>query len=209
MDNRKLRYAKRKVKEKILSQKRRAYYRNFRENPREQAEESPETYAAQNASLYGRKYADTVKAQGRKLLMQRKEREQQRKKLREQGGRAETISSSEGFSWQPAEKRAGVQKNSRTTTSSVNQRQNLQTRRKKQAHISSVLHEKGYRDRTYALPIFSRKSKGTGAAGVKTANPAVFRCECVYMVEGGIEGKHSRNSSAESLFCLHFSRAIC
>ena len=211
MDNRKLRYAKRKAKEKILSQRDRAYYRNlnFRENPNEQAEESPEHYAAQNASLYGRKYADTVKAQGRKLLMQRKEREQRSKKLREQGGRAETISSSESTLHQPAEKRAGMQKNGRTTTSSIKQRQNLQARRKKQAHISSVLREKGYSDRTYALPLFSRKSKGTGAAGVKTANPAVFRWECVYIVEGGIEGKHSRNSSAESLFCLHFSRAIC
>ena len=171
MDNRKLRYAKRKAKEKILSQRDRAYYRNlnFRENPNEQAEASPEHYAAQNASLYGIKYADTVKAQGRKLLMQRKEREQQRKKLREQGGRAETLSSSEGFSWQPAEKRAGVQKNSRTTTSSVNQRQNLQDRRKKQAHISSVLREKGYVDRRYALPIFSRKAKERSSAGVKTA----------------------------------------
>ena len=59
MDNRKLRYAKRKAKEKILSQRDRAYYRNlnFRENQNEQAEESPEHYAAQNASLYGRKYA--------------------------------------------------------------------------------------------------------------------------------------------------------
>ena len=27
--------------------------------------------------------------------------------------------------------------------------------------------------------------------------PAVFRWECVYMVEEDIEGKHSRNSSAE------------
>ena len=116
MDNRKLRYAKRKAKEKILSQKSRAYYRNFRENPNEQAEASPEHYAAQNASLYGRKYVDTAKAQGRKMLMQRKEREQQSKKLREQGGRAETLSSSEGFSWQPAEKRAGMQKNSRNNT---------------------------------------------------------------------------------------------
>ena len=81
MDNRKLRYAKRKAKEKILSQRDRAYYRNlnFRENPNEQAEESPEHYAAQNASLYGRKYAGAVKAQGRKMLMQRKEREQQSK----------------------------------------------------------------------------------------------------------------------------------
>ena len=169
MDNRKLRYAKRKAKEKILSQRDRAYYRNlnFRENPNEQAEESPEHYAAQNMAGYGRKYANMVKAQGRKLFIRQKEREWQRKKLREQGGRAETLSSSEGFSWQPAEKRAGVQKNSRTTTSSVNQRQNLQDRRKKQAHISSVLRKKGYADRKYALPIFSRKSKGTGAAGVK------------------------------------------
>ena len=77
MDNRKLRYAKRKAKEKILSQRDRAYYRNlnFRENPNEQAEESPEHYAAQNMA--------------------------------------------------------------------------------------------GYADRTYALPLFSRKSKGTGVAGVK------------------------------------------
>lgn len=165
------RYAKRKAKEKILSQRDRAYYRNlnFRENPNEQAEESPEHYAAQNASLYGRKYAGAVKEQGRKLFIQQKEREQQRKKLREQGGRAETLSSSEGFSWQPAEKRAGVQKNGRTTTSSIKQRQNLQTRRKKQAYVSSVLREKGYADRKYALPIFSHKSKGTGVAGVNTA----------------------------------------
>ena len=86
MDSRKLRYAKRKAKEKILSQRDRAYYRNlnFRENPNEQAEESPEHYAAQNASLYGRKYAGAAKEQGRKLLVQQKEREQQRKKLREQ-----------------------------------------------------------------------------------------------------------------------------
>ena len=144
MDNRKLRYAKRKAKEKILSQRDRAYYRNlnFRENPNEQAEASPEHYAAQNASLYGRKYADTAKAQGRKLLMQRKERDQQSKKLREQGGRAETFSSSESFSWQPAEKRAGMQKNGRTTTTSIKQRQNLQARRKKQAHISSACAKK-------------------------------------------------------------------
>ena len=83
MDNRKLRYAKRKAKEKILSQRDRAYYRNlnFRENQNEQAEESPEHYAAQNASLYGRKYAGAVKAQGRKMLMQRKEREQQSKNV--------------------------------------------------------------------------------------------------------------------------------
>lgn len=169
MDNRKLRYAKRKAKEKILSQRDRAYYRNlnFRENQNEQAEESPEHYAAQNMAGYGRKYANMVKAQGRKLFIRQKEREQQRKKLREQGGRAETISSSESTLHQPAEKRAGMQKNGRTTTSSIKQRQNLQARRKKQAHISSVLREKGYRDRTYALPIFSRKAKGTGAAGVK------------------------------------------
>lgn len=165
------RYAKRKAKEKILSQRDRAYYRNlhFRENPNEQAEASPEHYAAQNASLYGRKYAGAVKEQGRKLFIQQKEREQQSKTLREQGGRAETLSSSEGFSWQPAEKRAGMQKNGRTTTSSIKQRQNLQTQRKKQAYISSLLREKGYVDRKYALPIFSRKAKGTGSAGVKTA----------------------------------------
>ena len=144
MDNRKLRYAKRKAKEKILSQRDRAYYRNlhYRENPNEQAEESPEHYAVQNMAGYGRKYANMVKAQGRKLFIRQKEREQQSKKLREQGGRAETLSSSEGFSWQP--------------------------RRKKQAHISSVLREKGYADRKYALPIFSRKAKETGSAGVKS-----------------------------------------
>ncbi len=171
MDNRKLRYAKRKAKEKILSQRDRAYYRNlnFRENPNEQAEESPEHYAAQNASLYGRKYAGAVKAQGRKLFIQQKERGWQRKKLREQGGRAETLSSSESTLHQPAEKRAGMHANSGTVNANLNQRQKLQAHRKKQAHISSVLHEKGYSDRKYVLPIFSRKSKGTGAAGVKTA----------------------------------------
>ena len=80
MDNRKLRYAKRKAKEKILSQRNRAYYRNlnFRENPNEQAEESPEHYAAQNMAGYGRKYANMVKAQGRKLFIRQKEREWQR-----------------------------------------------------------------------------------------------------------------------------------
>ena len=88
MDNRKLRYAKRKAKEKILSQRDRAYYRNlnFRENPNEQVEVSPETYAAQNASLYGRKYTDTVKAQGRKLFIRQKEREQQRKSFENKEG---------------------------------------------------------------------------------------------------------------------------
>ena len=131
MDNRKLRYAKRKAKEKILSQRDRAYYRNlnFRENPNEQAEESPEHYAAQNMAGYGRKYANMVKAQGRKLFIRQKEREWQRKKLREQGGRAETLSSSESTLHQPAEKRVGMQKNGRTTTSSIKQRQNLQARR--------------------------------------------------------------------------------
>ena len=131
MDNRKLRYAKRKSKEKILSQRDRAYYRNlnFRENPNEQAEESPEHYAAQNMAGYGRKYANMVKAQGRKLFIRQKEREWQRKKLREQGGRAETLSSSESTLHQPAEKRVGMQKNGRTTTSSIKQRQNLQARR--------------------------------------------------------------------------------
>ena len=168
MDSRKLRYAKRKAKEKILSQKK-AYYRNIRENPKEQEEETPEIYAEQSASLYGRKYAGAVKAQGRKLLVRQKEKEWQRKKFREQGAQAETFSFSEGFSWQPTEKRAGVQTDSRTTTSSINQRQNLQARRKKQAHISSVLREKGYDDRKYALPIFRCKSGRKGSVGVKNA----------------------------------------
>ncbi len=137
------RYVKRKAKEKILSQKSKAYYRNFREEPRKQAEETPEIYAEQNASRYGRKYASAVKTQGRKLLIQQKEKEWQRKKFREQGARAENFSSSEGFS--------------------------LQARRKKQAYISSVLQEKGYVDRKYAVPILRRKSKGAGSAGVKTA----------------------------------------
>ena len=171
MDNRKLRCAKRKAKEKILSQRDRAYYRNlnFRENPKEQAEPSPEHYAAQNASLYGRKYAGAVKAQGRKLFIQQKEREQQRKKLREQGGRAETLSSSESTLHQLAEKRAGMHANSGTVNANLNQRQNLQTRRKKQAYVSSVLRGKGYSDRKYALPIFSRKAKERSSTGVKTA----------------------------------------
>ena len=159
------RYAKRKAKEKILSQKSKAYYRNFRENPREQTAESPEIYAEQNASLYGRKYASAVKTQGRKLLVRQKEREQQRKKFREQGAQA----SSEGTSRQPAEKRAGVQADGGTVNANLKQRQNLQARRKKQAYISSVLQEKGYVDRKYALPIFSRKAKERRSAGVKTA----------------------------------------
>lgn len=162
------RYAKRKAKEKILSQKSKAYYRNFREEPRKQEEESPETFAEQNASLYGRKYASAVKTQGRKLLVRQKEKEWQRKKFREQGAQAENLSSSEGTPRQPAEKRAGVQADSRTTASSIKQRQNLQAHRKKQAHISSVLRENGYIDRKYALPIFSHKAKGTGSAGVKS-----------------------------------------
>ena len=169
MDNRKIRCIKRKIRAKKLSQQTVAYRQSFRENPRKQEDESPEIYAEQKTVIYGRKYAGTVKAQGRKLLIQQKEKEWQRKKFRGQGARAESLSSSEGFSWQSAEKRAGVQKNGRTTTSSINQRQNLQVRRKKQAHISSVLREKGYSDRKYALPIFSHKSKGTGSAGVKTA----------------------------------------
>ncbi len=163
------RYAKRKAKEKILSQKSKAYYRNFREEPRKQEEESPETFAEQNASLYGRKYAGAVKTQGRKLLVRQKEKEWQRKKFREQGAQAENLSSSEGTPRQPAEKRAGVQANGRSTTSSMNQRRNLQARRKKQAHISSVLRKKGYADRKYVLPIFSRKPKERSSAGVKTA----------------------------------------
>ena len=162
------RYAKHKAKEKILSQKSKAYYRNFREEPTKQEEESPEIYAEQNASRYGRKYASAVKTQGRKLLIRQKEKEWQRKKFREQGARAEPLSSSESATRQPAEKRAGVQADSRTTASSIKQRQNLQARRKKQAHISSVLRENGYIDRKYALPIFSHKAKGTGSAGVKS-----------------------------------------
>lgn len=113
---------KRKAKEKILSQKSKAYYRNFREEPRKQEEETPETYAEQNASLYGKKYASAVKTQGRKLFIRQKEKG----------------------------------------------RQNLQARRKKQAHISAVPREKGYADRKYALPILRRKSSTKGLAGVKS-----------------------------------------
>ncbi len=144
MDSRKLRYARHKTRERILKQRGKPSYRALRQPQQEtQAEKSPETYAEQNTSLYGKKYANAVKVQGRKLLIQQKEKEWQRKKFREQGARAEDFSSSEGFS--------------------------LQARRKKQAHISSVLREKGYADRKYALPILRRKSKGAGSAGVKTA----------------------------------------
>ena len=169
MDNRKIRCIKRKIKVKKLSQQAVAYRQSFRTEQREQAEESPENYAEQKTTIYGRKYASTVKMQGRKFLVQQKEREQQRKKFREQGAQAETLSSSEGTSRQPAEKRAGVQANGGTANANLKQRQILQARRKKQAYISSVLQEKGYVDRKYALPIFSRKAKGTGPAGVKTA----------------------------------------
>ncbi len=169
MDNRKIRCIKRKIKVKKLSQQTIAYRQSFRTEQREQAEESPENYAEQKTTIYGRKSASAVKAQGRKLIVQQKEKRRQRKKFREQGERAENFSSSEGIFRSPAEKRTGVQTDSKTTTSSINQRQNLQARRKKQAHISSVLREKGYADRKYALPIFSRKAKETGSAGVKTA----------------------------------------
>lgn len=169
MDNRKVRCIKRKIKVKELSQQAVAYRQNFRTEQREQSEKSPEHYAEQNASRYGRKYVGTVKAQGRKLLVQQKEKEWQRKKFREQGGQAERLSSSEVTPRQPAEKKAGVQANGGTVNANLKQRQILQARRKKQAHISSVLQEKDYVDRKYALPIFSRKAKGTGSAGVKTA----------------------------------------
>ena len=169
MDNRKIRCIKREIKVKKLSQQAAAYRQNFRTEQRKPEEETPEHYAERNIAGYGRKYANTVKAQGQKLLVQQKEKEWQRKKFREQGAQAESLSSSEGTLRQPAEKRAGMQKNGRTTTSSRKQRQKLQARRKKQAHISSVLREKGYSDRKYALPIFSRKLKGTGVTGIKTA----------------------------------------
>ena len=147
MDNRKIRCIKREIKVKKLSQQAAAYRQNFRTEQRKPEEETPEHYAERNIAGYGRKYANTVKAQGQKLLVQQKEKEWQRKKFREQGAQAESLSSSEGTLRQPAEKRAGMQKNGRTTTSSIKQRQNLQARRKKQAHISSVLREKGYSDR--------------------------------------------------------------
>ena len=168
MDNRKIRCIKREIKVKKLSQQAAAYRQNFRPEQRKQEEETPEHYAERNIAGYGRKYANTVKAKGQTLLVQQKEKEWQRKKFREQGAQAESLSSSEGTLRQPAEKRAGVQAGSRTTTSSINQRQNLQAHRKKQAYISSVLREKGYADRKYVLPIFSRKSKETGSAGVKS-----------------------------------------
>lgn len=171
MDNRKIHCIKRKIKVKELSQQAVAYRQNFRIESRKQEEETPEHYAAQNMAGYGRKYTNMVKAQGRKLFIQQAEGRKKTERLRMQGLKEEAFShpSPEGFSWQPAEKRAGMQKNGRTTTSSIKQRQNLQARRKKQAHISSVLREKGYSDRKYALPIFSRKLKGTGVTGIKTA----------------------------------------
>lgn len=171
MDNRKIRCIKRKIKVKKLSQQTIAYRQSFRTEQRKQEEETPEHYAAQNMAGYGRKYTNMVKAQGRKLFIQQAEGRKKTERLRMQGLKEEAFShpSPEGFSWQPAEKRAGMQKNGRTTTSSIKQRQNLQARRKKQAHISSVLREKGYSDRKYALPIFSRKLKGTGVTGIKTA----------------------------------------
>ena len=125
MDNRKIRCIKRKIKVKKLSQQTIAYRQSFRTEQREQAEESPENYAEQKTTIYGRKSASAVKAQGRKLIVQQKEKRRQRKKFREQGERAENFSSSEGIFRSPAEKRTGVQTDSKTTTSSINQRQNL------------------------------------------------------------------------------------
>ena len=109
MDNRKIRCIKREIKVKKLSQQAAAYRQNFRTEQRKPEEETPEHYAERNIAGYGRKYANTVKAQGQKLLVQQKEKEWQRKKFREQGAQAESLSSSEGTLRQPAEKRAGVQ----------------------------------------------------------------------------------------------------
>ena len=126
MDSRKLRYARRKTRGRILKQRRKQNHRGLPQPQYEtQTEKSPETYAEQNAASYGEKYVSTIKAQGRKLFVQQKEKQRQR--------------------------------------------QNLQARRKKQAHISSVLHEKGYAERKYAISILRGKSKGAGSAGVKTA----------------------------------------
>ena len=172
MDNRKIRCIKREIKVKKLSQQAAAYRQNFRTEQRKQEEETPEHYAERNIAGYGRKYANTVKAQGQKLLVQQKEKEWQRKKFREQGAQAESLSSSDGPPRRPqrlAEKRAGVRSNRGTPNDSFKQCQTLQARRKKQAHISSVLRGKGYVDRKYALPIFSRKAKERRSTGVKTA----------------------------------------
>lgn len=174
MDNRKIRCIKREIKVKKLSQQAAAYRQNFRIEQRKQEEETPEHYAAQNMAGYGRKYTNMVKAQGRKLFIQQAEGRKKTERLRMQGLKEGAFShpSSDGpplRPQRPAEKRAGVRPNSGIPNASFKQCKNSQTRRKKQAHISSVLREKGYRDRTYALPIFSHKSKGTGAARVKTA----------------------------------------
>ena len=171
MDNRKIRCIKREIKVKKLSQQAAAYRQNFRTEQRKQEEETPEHYAERNIAGYGRKYTNMVKAQGRKLFIQQAEGRKKTERLRIQGLKEEAFShpSSEGILRQPAEKRAGVQADGGTVNANLNQRQNLQARRKKQAYISSVLREKGYVDRKYALPIFSRKAKERSSAGVKTA----------------------------------------
>ena len=174
MDNRKIRCIKREIKVKKLSQQAAAYRQNFRTEQRKPEEETPEHYAERNIAGYGRKYANMVKAQGRKLFIQQAEGRKKTERLRMQGLKEEAFShpSSDGPPQRPqrlAEKRAGVRSNSGTPNDSFKQCQTLQARRKKQAHISSVLRGKGYVDRKYALPIFSRKAKERSSTGVKTA----------------------------------------
>ena len=96
--------------------------------------------------------------------MQQKEREQQSKKLREQGGRAETLSSSEGFSWQPAEKRAGMQK----------KRQNYYIKHKTAAKFAGAARSTGAGTDLTATSIGARFS----SAGVQTKRACWKQTAC-------------------------------
>lgn len=74
MDNRKIRCIKREIKVKKLSQQAAAYRQNFRTEQRKPEEETPEHYAERNIAGYGRKYANTVKAQGKNSLFSKKKK---------------------------------------------------------------------------------------------------------------------------------------
>lgn len=57
-----------KMQTKTLLQRKRPYLQVFRQESQQAEEQNPEHYAEQRAARFGRAYADTVKAQGRKLI---------------------------------------------------------------------------------------------------------------------------------------------
>lgn len=77
MDKRKLRYARKKTKERILWQRsRRASQGSGQDNPQTQQEEkqvSPENYAEQYIERYTKAYAKRARLQGKRLLVRQRE----------------------------------------------------------------------------------------------------------------------------------------